>query len=113
MMEKLQPPRLALGLVRFIGVFPGECKLLVAVGERPEVCLLLDEGVGHEQIERGRSRKPSQTFLGNLRPPTCLATSAHQPGAASPRSLPACDASSAFWSSSLSEDIPQGGPIHW
>jgi len=29
------------------------------------------------------------------------------------RSLPACDASSAFWSSCLPKDIPQGGPIHW
>ena len=29
-----EPPRLALGLVRFIGVFPGKSELLVAVGER-------------------------------------------------------------------------------
>jgi hypothetical protein len=66
MMGKLQPPRLALGLARFVGVFPGECKLLVAVGERPKVCLLFVEGISHYQIERGRARKPRQTFLGNL-----------------------------------------------
>ena len=34
-------------------------------------------------------------------------------GCSSRQSLPACDASSAFWSSSLSEDIHRDGPFQW
>ena len=35
----------------------------MAVGERPKVCLLCEEGISHEQIERGRARKPRQALL--------------------------------------------------
>jgi hypothetical protein len=42
-----------------------------------------------------------------------LAAYSRTRAAYSRRSLPACDASSAFWSSCLPKDIPQGGPIHW